>query len=349
MGISPKDEHEKSKVVPMFQSGDYFFHRGIEAYRKNHLHRAIKLFERAVKITNTEPVFHVQLAAVLSEIGEYERSNEILQNVLHEKEGNVDECFFFMANNYAYLGMFEKAERMALRYLETSPNERFSTDAKDLLDLLQFEREEEDWDSLAEDEDELIAEHERAHTMLREGNVEASIPILKKIIAEHPSYWAAHNHLAEALYRLGDDSAFSICEAILEKDEGNLFAIANLALFYQKNGDAKKAEPFIHSLKRVYPLDGDHFVKVAETLCAVGEFKLAYERLKDLGQWELELRPELLFSFGVALYHIGEEKKAISTITKAAKMGSIQAKNLVKKLNAGEVDRSNIFYDIWVE
>ncbi|MFC0559347.1 tetratricopeptide repeat protein [Halalkalibacter alkalisediminis] len=350
MGLSPKNEHEKSNVVPLFQTGDYFFHRGIEAYRKNHLHRAIKLLERAVKITNTEPVFHVQLAAVLSEIGEYERSNEILQNVLDEREDQVDECYFFMANNYAYLGLFEKAERMILRYLESSPNERFTEDAKDLLELLHFEREEEDdWDELEDDEDELIAQHERARTLLRKGEIEASIPLLQAIILEHPTYWAAHNHLAEALFRLGDESAFDICSSVLEQDQGNLFTIANLALFYMKDGDAKKAEPFIDSLRRVYPIDGDHYVKVAETLCAVGEYRLSYERLKDLGRFELELRPELLFSYGVALYHVGEQVKAKATFKRAAELGSKQAKVLVKKQLTGELDPSEITYDIWVD
>ena len=217
MELTPKNEREKRKVVPLFQSGDYFFHRGIEAYRKNHLHRAIKLFERAVKITKKEPVFHVQLAAVLSEIGEYERSNEILQQVLAEEGDSLAECYFFMANNYAYLGLFEKAERASLRYLELDPNERFSDDAHDLLELLHFEREQDDdWDEMDAQEDEWIALHERAHYLLRNGEVQASIPILESVIEDHPSCWAAKNHLAEALFRLGDDSAFEVCESILE-------------------------------------------------------------------------------------------------------------------------------------
>ncbi|GAE27154.1 TPR repeat protein [Halalkalibacter wakoensis JCM 9140] len=252
MGLKPKDEQEKQKVVPLFQSGDYFFHRGIAAYRKNHLQRAIKLLERAVKLTNTEPVFHVQLAAVLSEIGEYERSNEILENVLAENK-DVAECYFFMANNYAYLGLFERAERMTLRYLELSPDERFTQDAKDLLELLRFEREEEDdWEEIEEDEDELLAQFERAHYLIRQGNMSQAVPVLQKIMDEHPTYWTAHNQLAEALFQMGDESAFDLCYTVLEKDPGNLFAICNLALFYHKNGEAKKAEPFIRSLQRVY-------------------------------------------------------------------------------------------------
>ncbi|WP_332695350.1 tetratricopeptide repeat protein [Halalkalibacter lacteus] len=349
MDVTPKNEQENRKVVPLFQSGDYFFHRGIEAYRKNHLQRAIKLLERAVKLTNTEPVFYVQLAAVLSEIGEYERSNEILHNVLAEKK-DVAECYFFMANNYAYLGLFEKAERMTLRYLELSPNDRFTEDAKDLLELLRFEREEDDeWDDLDGDEDELIAQYERARYLLRQGEVQASIPVLQAIIDEHPTYWAAYNYLAEALFRIGDESAsFEICETILEKDTGNLFTVCNLALFYQKNGDAKSAEPFINALRRVYPLDSDHYVKVAETLCAVGEYQLAYDRLKELDEWELEHRSELLYCFGVTLYHIGDHKKATVIIQRAVRQGSKQAETIIKSNAIIERKQELIKYDMWV-
>lgn len=351
MELTPQNEREKRKVVPLFQSGDYFFHRGIEAYRKNHLHRAIKLFERAVKITNKEPVFHVQLAAVLSEIGEYERSNEILQQVLAEKGDSLAECYFFMANNYAYLGLFEKAERASLRYLELNPNERFSEDAKDLLELLHFEREEDDdWDELDAQEDELIARHERARHLLRKGDIQASIPILESLIEDHPTYWAAQNHLAEAFFRLGDETAaFDICESILEEDKGNLFAICHLALFYTKKGEANHAEPFIQALKRVYPLDGDHYVKVAETLCAVGEYQLAYERLRELNRWELELRPVLLFCFGVALFHLKEKVRAQSFIRRAAKLGCKQAEDYLRRQQNSKSGEEELVYHIWAE
>ncbi|MCL7748996.1 tetratricopeptide repeat protein [Halalkalibacter alkaliphilus] len=349
MGLKPKDEQEKGKVVPLFQSGDYFFHRGIEAYRKNHLQRAIKLLERAVKLTNTEPVFHVQLAAVLSEIGEYERSNEILKNVLAEKE-DVAECYFFMANNYAYLGLFEKAERMTLRYLELSPDERFTEDAKDLLELLRFEREEdEEWDDLGEDEDELIAQFERARYLVRRGNIQEAIPVLQTIIDEHPTYWTAHNQLAEALFRLGEDSAFEICQTILEKDPGNLFTLCNLALFYTKSGNAKGAETYIQSLRRVYPIDGDHYVKVAETLCTVGEFQVAYDRLKELSRWELEQRSELLFGYAVAMYHCHDRHKAIQLMKRAEELGSKQAKTTLVITKKEPVNHDQIQFDMWVE
>ena len=251
MDVTPQNERENRKVVPLFRSGEYFFHLGIEAYRKKHLHRAVKLFERAVRITKQEPVFQIQLAAVLSETGDYERSNDILQQVIIEHGDHLPECYFFMANNYAYLGMLEQAERQAIRYLDLSPEERFSDDARDLIELLKFEREEEeDWSELDEQEDQLISRHERASFLLKNGEIDISLPILESIIEDFPTYWAAHNHLAEALFRLGEEAAFEKCDQILDQDPGNLLAICNLALFYTKTGQYKEAESLISFIKK---------------------------------------------------------------------------------------------------
>lgn len=60
---------------------------------KKNLKRAVTLFERAVKLTDKEPVFQIQLAAVLSELSEYERSNDILRAVLTETS-DYPECYF---------------------------------------------------------------------------------------------------------------------------------------------------------------------------------------------------------------------------------------------------------------
>ncbi|NEU30164.1 tetratricopeptide repeat protein [bacterium LRH843] len=348
MELTPESDRGKRKVVPLFRSGDYFFQRGIEAYHRNHFHRAIKLLERAVKLTTKEPVFHVQLAAVLSEIGEYERSNEILSQVLAENGDALAECYFFIANNYAYLGQFDKAERATLKYLDLQPDDQFTEDAHDLLELLHFERENDDWEEFDAQEDDLIVRHERAHSLLRNGEVQASIPMLEAIIHDHPTCFAAKNHLAEAYFRLGNEKAFQICDDVLLEDKGNLFAICNLALFYTEKGEANNAEPYIEAIKKVYPLDGDHYIKVAETLCAVGEYDSAYERLKELGKGEFEVRPALFYCMGVALFHLNDQPKALTYITKAAKR---KCKQAIDYLNCKKEGQENVelSYHVWNE
>ncbi|WP_088104162.1 tetratricopeptide repeat protein [Halalkalibacter urbisdiaboli] len=347
-GTHQTQKDKRTTVVPFFRSGDYFFHRGIVAYRKNHLQRAVKLFERAVKLTNQEPVFHIQLAAVLSELGEYERSNEILSTILQEQGDEQSECYFFMANNYAYLGLFEKAENAVIRYLKLCPEDGFSDDARDLLELLQFERSEIDgWEDYESESDELIIEHEKARTLLRNGDVKAAIPILESVIQSHPTCWAAHNHLAEAYYREGKDEAFAICEHILNEDKGNLFAICNLAMFFTAQGDTKQAEPFVSALRQVYPLDVDHHVKVAQVLCTVGDYQQTVERMKMLETYMFDQRPELLLCYGIALYQLGYVEKANGYWRRASGLGYRIAQQLLEESTVGTLSKSNLKYDIW--
>lgn len=339
--MSVTTEKKQTNVIPFNRSGDYFFKCGLVAYRRQKYDRALKHFERAIKLAPHEPVFHIQLAAVLSEIGDYERSNAILQQVLDDHGEIIAELHFFMANNYAYLGHFELAERAILRYIELGPNARFSQDAYELLEILQFEMEEDDWPELDHEESELISRHEEARYLLKNGEVERAIPLLRAIVSEFPHCWAAKNHLAEALFRQGDDEAFTICEHILAEDEGNLFAVCNLALFYTISGDTTRANRFIDSLKRVYPLDIDHYIKVATTLCALKQYEEAYKRLKRLDATLLEERPSLLYCLGVALYHLNERKKAMAYMKRAAALNDEQA------IRFFEQKPSEVTFDIW--
>ncbi|WP_017726314.1 tetratricopeptide repeat protein [Halalkalibacterium ligniniphilum] len=342
-------EPKKQNIIPFFQSGDYFFHRGVIAYRKNHLQRAVKLLERAVKLTEQEPVFHIQLAAVLAEMGQYERSNEILEAVLEELDKEQSECYFFMANNYAYLGLFEKAERAAQTYLSLCPDGDFANDTNDLLELLTFEKEEEDeeWELSEPESDQYLLQHEKARHLLKEGFVEDAIPVLQAIIEEHPTCWAAHNRLAEALFRLGDESAFDVCESILENDRGNLFALCNLAVFFTKMDRFAEARPFIEAIRSVHPLDLEHRLKLAQVLCTVGEYEEAYERLRDLEKTSIGQNRERLTCFGVSAYHLDKEAKALQNWKKAAKLGSRRAADLYALSMVDVLRKHEVTYDLW--
>ena len=45
----------------------------------------------------------------------------------------MTECHYFLANNYAHLGMFKEAYRHASAYLDKEEDGEFSEDAEDLL------------------------------------------------------------------------------------------------------------------------------------------------------------------------------------------------------------------------
>ncbi|WP_100373996.1 tetratricopeptide repeat protein [Bacillus sp. FJAT-45037] len=352
MNVIPTNEQENRNVVPFYRSGDYFFHRGIIAYRKNHLKRAVKLFERAVQLTDQEPVFHVQLAAVLSEMGQYDRSNEILTQVLADHGDVQSECYFFMANNFAYLGLFEKANEAAKRYMVLTPGGEFYKDAEDLLELLQVEREEaeedgEVWGDLDLSADEYIIEHDRARTLLKKGKPEDALPILQKIMEDHPTCWSAQNHLAEALFRLGDESAFELCLSVLEKDAGNLFALCNLAVFHSRSGKEAEAKPYIEAIKRIYPLDIEHHMKVAKVLGAIGDYEQVVNRLLRVEPYLLEREPDLFHCLAVAYYHLDQKDKAMFYWKRAERLGNEDAGACLKTDQNGKLSSEDVLYLLW--
>lgn len=79
-----------------------------------------------------------QLAIVLTELGEYQRSNDYLQNIVNGLAPDMYDCHYFMANNYAFLGLFQEARKHAEAYLEKEPDGEFLEDTEDLLISLKL-------------------------------------------------------------------------------------------------------------------------------------------------------------------------------------------------------------------
>ncbi|MBM0066168.1 tetratricopeptide repeat protein [Alkalicoccobacillus gibsonii] len=332
-----------TNVIPFLQNGDYFFHRGIDAYKKKNLKRAVTLFERAVKLTDKEPVFQIQLAAVLSELSEYERSNDILRDVLAVTK-DYPECYFFMANNYAYLGQFLLAEQSVKTYLKETTAESRLEGAEELLEMLK--EEELAMEDESEEIESLISGHTTAGSFLKQNKPEQAIPVLKEMVEDYPSCWAAFNHLAEAYFRSGQiGKAFSISKHVLTEDKGNLFALCNLALFNQELGEINEAKSYAKVLSQVYPMDTDHYLKLARVLCALGEYQEAERRLAEVDTLTFDLDPELYDCLGVAQFQLGKQERAITLWKKAIKKGHTETEERLADL--ARSDTSEVSFRLW--
>lgn len=321
-------------VIPFYQNGDYFFHRGLNAFHNKHLNRAAKLFERAVKLTASEPVFKIQLAAVLTELGEYTRSNELLQQVLEVHQEKQPVCYFFIANNEVYLGRFYQAEKHVRLYMEKDPQGQFMVEAEELLELFEDEAL---FDDDKEHAEQLLTEHEQAWTWLRNGDLEAAVPLLESIIKNQPTGWAARTHLAEAMFRLGkEQEAFNQCNYVLEQDGGNMLALCNLALFYQAKGYTKQVDSYRAQLSKIIPMNSDHMIRVTEVLCVLGAYEDVVAR-----QW-LSIQTDdkdILRCFGVAYFQQGEKQKGLSYLKQASKLNDPMADSLIHLVDQGKSDQ----------
>ncbi|MBY6269896.1 tetratricopeptide repeat protein, partial [Parageobacillus thermoglucosidasius] len=196
MGKQLKPKQRGTKIIPFIQNGEYYFKKGMQAYQQRDLYKAKKYLERAVQYDGNNASFALQLASVLAELGEYQASNQWLFKIIHELDETMDECFYFLANNFAHLGLFHEAMKYAETYLARDPDGHFAEDTEDLMELLKIDQEDENGD----EQDDLITQQERARLLLEKEKFPEAIRLLEMIIDRYPEFWSAYNNLALAYF-----------------------------------------------------------------------------------------------------------------------------------------------------
>ncbi|KPB05600.1 tetratricopeptide repeat protein [Bacillus sp. CHD6a] len=280
MGKNPNVK-QVAKIIPFAQNGDYFFQKGIRAYRKRDLYKARKWLQRAEAMKPSDASIMCQLAIVLTELGDYQRSNELLEDIIEDLAPDMHDCHYFLANNYAYLGLFQEARKHAEEYLTMEPDGEFVEDTEDLIDLLEIEVDEaEDY---VDGQDHLIVMQENARGLLEKGELDQALELLEQIIEEYPQFWSAYNNLALAYFYKGNlAEAREVLEEVLEKNPGNLHALCNLLVFFHYENNVKEMNKLANSLEKVTPILVEHRYKLGATFGLIGRHELSYKWLRSL-------------------------------------------------------------------
>lgn len=345
-----KQQKEKyGQVLPFLQTGDSLYHRGLLAYQKRDFAKAIYFMEKAINLKSDDPIFYCQLAAIYAEVANYERSNELLYKVITDMDDKMYECYFFLANNYAYLGMFEKAEEMAFNYIDHCPNGEFANDCKLLLKMMQYDFDDlEDWSDEALNEEVLIIRHDQADVYLQQGKYDLAIEQYDKMIAENPQQWSAYNHKAQALFASGKvKEAIQLTYEVLARDEGNLFSLCNLAYFYFAEKRLDEANDVIRQLLCIEPLVLEQRMRLAETFTLFEKYERAYEHLLYIKKKLVRLDDTDKFyeCFAVCCYHLGYIQKAIASWKTLASGGHEKAKTYLTLYENHELTHSRVKYE----
>lgn len=296
-----------SNVIPFRLDAAFFFERAVRYLDRHNLRNALKYFRKALEYEPDNPVNHCNLAGVLSEMGSFDESNEILENVLRTIDPHMYECYFYMANNWANMGRYDKAEEYAARYLELDPQGEFAKDAEEMLDILieEFGGGEVLRQRVSEKEAER-KEQDLARKLLEQGKFMEAASHLQKTIEQHPDLIAPRNNLSLAYYYLGQlDTAVAIALEVLEKDPDNIHARCNLAVYYQHLGRKEELERLLEGLRKVYPLNFDQSYKLATTMGILGEHKVAYRLFLQLARWSEEADPALLHCVAASACNTG--------------------------------------------
>lgn len=302
-----------SKIVQFRTDAAFFFERGVRYLNRHDLSRALKSFQRAVECEPENAVNHCNLAGVLSELGDFEKSNQVLQSVLTEIAPEMAECYFYMANNYANLGEYELAEAHVVKYLEIDPTGEFAPDADEMLDVLIHEFG--GGEILRESrrkQQETSRERDMPRSLLEEGKFyEASI-LLEQEIASQPDAIAARNNLALAKYYLGHmDEAVELTRKVLDIERMNIHGLCNLAVFIRHQGqEQEEYKQLIGMLKKLMPLQFDQGYKLATTLGILGEHQAAYRLFQQLVEYGDRHDPSLYFAMAAACANLNRLKQA---------------------------------------
>ncbi|MDF2962203.1 MAG: hypothetical protein K0S39_3938 [Paenibacillus sp.] len=295
---------QPAKVISMKMDATFFFERAVQSLDRYHYDKALKYFRRAAEYEPDNPVNHCNLAGLLSEMGNYEESNLILQHVLDQIDPAMTECYFYMANNFANMENYESAEKAIIHYLENDPTGQFLEESEEMIELLSYELDRPTKLTSIKSREGMF-EHDRARAMLEEGKFAEAVRILEKIIKKHPDFMAARNNLALAYYYMGHfDKSIDMIKQVLELDHGNLHALCNLAIFYQHFGDKENLGELMDVLRKTYPFHQDHVFKLATTMGILSEHETAYRLFKRLLKTgEAGLDPCLFHYTAVAAYN----------------------------------------------
>lgn len=295
--IKKKDKN----VIPMALDANFYFERALRHLDRNDYTKALKYLWRTIDIEPNNATHYCNLAAILSEIGNFKESNDLLFYVIEKLDPKLTECYYYIANNFAHLEEFEMAFNYINRYLDIDPNGEYAEEALDMLSFISVEID--DMDNIDDEQRELYMLHYKAKNLLEEGKFIEASKRLKKMLAEHPDFHPARNNLALAYFYLGNyTSAIEQARIVLEEDRSNIHALCNLAIFYQHLNYKEEYDFLVNFLKKVEPFDKEHFYKLATSFAILGEHEMAFLYFKKLIKKE-ELNPILLHYGAVSAFN----------------------------------------------
>lgn len=282
MEPTSENDGDNGKLIPITLDANFFFERAVRSLDRFQYDRALKHFSKAVEYEPDNPVNHCNVAGILSEMGNYQASNDILLHVLEKIDPGMTECHFYMANNYANMEDFEEAECALVTYLEEDAKGEFLAESEELMELLQYELNRPAPLSRIKSR-EGVVEHDKARELLESGKFTQAVRMLEEIVRTTPDFLAAHNNLALAYFYMGRFAKARECiSEVLEQDPGNLHALCNLAIFLQYEGEREQLGALVRMLEATVPFHQEHVFKLATTMGILGSHRTAYTHFRRL-------------------------------------------------------------------
>ncbi len=304
-----------NNIIPFIPESDFYFSRGVIAYRKRKFDLALKWIKKAAEKTPSNPLFQCQLSIVYTEVGSYHDANQILTRVLSEQGESYMDCYYLIANNYAHLGLLQDAKKYANIYLEKAPSGDFIEEANELIELLEIgieeEKEDGDDDWILEEEDEILIYQETAFSHIERKEWEQAILVLEEMLTLYPSYQAANHEYHYALFFSGKEKeAIKHEEELLEESPASLSGYMNLAIFYKHSNQFTKFGEMLQILDNIYPIHEQQKLRLATTFAHIGQYETSYQRFRSLNRSVLKGHAMYFYWYSMACFKLQKFEKA---------------------------------------
>lgn len=282
-------KEDSNKIYPFRPNGEFYFQRGIEAFRNQEMPEALRYLERAVFFEPDEPVIMCQLAICYTELGQFDKSNQILRRVLDEAD-DIHYCYYFMANNYAYMKEFKQALQHANKYLALVSEGEYVEEAKDLIQLIMEEAPLASFgvSDMSEIEKASFAFKAKVDELVSEDKLDEVSQFLIAEIEDNPTFWQAYIELAGIRFKEERFAeGLAILEDVLARDPGNFMALCELYLYAYYQAEWEQADAVLKELGKVEPFMSSQREKLARICAMSGDYEHADHLFAKVDQLEI--------------------------------------------------------------
>lgn len=266
-----------------FERGaEFYFDLGYKYIQKGKLKTALRYIEKAVGLKPYDSFMQFNYAGLLAELGDIDRSTEVLVNIVKNLDPDYLECYFGLGCNYLQMQKIKKSSEYFSLYLEKDPDGEFSEEAEELLEMLTMIK---DANNNLDDEEleKIYKIEEEAIDHLEKREYEKATQKFETVVEMLPNAVPARNNLSLAYYYLGFlDKAIELAREVLVYEEANVHANCNLAIFYNKQGTTSWVEKQIRVISKIRTDNEDYLYKIGDTYGSLGRHADAYRTFKKL-------------------------------------------------------------------
>lgn len=137
--------NENNNIIPIKPSARLYYERAFQAFHSHDIDKGIKYFKRGISLANgPEEAFFgkVQLALMFQHSGDFKKSYELLDELMHESYHSQPDLYYYQAVNCTYLHDTAEAKELLESFIEilskrNITNHPYEAEAKEMITFLE--------------------------------------------------------------------------------------------------------------------------------------------------------------------------------------------------------------------